>query len=241
VAAVLRHLVEEGRPAPTEAVALVGSWARGDQREHSDVDLIIVGDEQPPLLRWIDGRFVSITYRSADVVRDDFTNPGLAGLAVPAWRDAAILVDPAAVAARLVRDAHDWTWADVGDERCDRWVASRITGYAEEALKVAAALTARRPVLAAVERNVMAIQLAPIVGVHLRLVYQTENDLWDQVAERVGGQWARAQHAALATQGESLTVSAAAALQLYALAVDIVRPVLGEADREVVDAVIAGL
>jgi hypothetical protein len=118
---------------------------------------------------------------------------------------------------------------------CDRWVADEFTGWAEEVHKLAAMLDRNERLGAAVQRSVLAIRLAPIVAVHRRILYGSENRLWDLVAGAMGEPWASTQRAALSLDGESHKVSARAALRLYALAAEEVRALLSYRQRQVVD------
>ena len=84
---------------------------------------------------------------------------------------------------------------------------------------VAALRNDNRP-LAAVQRTLLAVHLAPILAVHRRILYGSENCLWDLVADAVGEGWSRTQSAALGLGGESLERTCEAALWLYGLAAE---------------------
>jgi len=64
-------------------------------------------------------------------------------------------------------------------------------------------------------------------------VYETENRLWHLVAEAMGDEWATAQAAALGLAASD--DAHLAALQLYTLAANEVRPLLTPAQAEVVN------
>ena len=141
---------------------------------------------------------------------------------VPGWREALVIHDPEGKAGPLKR-------------RCDAWVAEEITSLAEEAHKLVAALRAGHRTMAAVQRSVLALHPAQILAVHRRILYGSENRLWDLVAETetMGGEWHVAQSAALGLNEEPLEETCRAALQLYGLAVDNVCQLLGESQRGV--------
>jgi hypothetical protein len=87
----------------------------------------------------------------------------------------------------------------------------------------------------ATQRSLLALQLAGVMAVRRRILFGTENVMWDLVAEALGARWRRAQRAALAMRGESLEVSCRAALRLYALAAEEAWDLLDRRQRQVVD------
>ena len=216
------------------AVTLHGSHARGDAHAHSDIDIVAIGDGPAYELSHRRGHLVSVSWYSRAKITRIFGDPALVGSAIPGWREAVILTDPDGVAASLKRHAERWSWDGMG-AACDRWVADEFTGWAEEVHKLAAMLDRNERLGASVQRSVLAIRLAPIVAVHRRILYGSENRLWDLVAGAMGEPWASTQRAALSLDGESHEDSALAALRLYALAADEVRPLLSHRQRQVVD------
>lgn len=224
------ELTEQG----AQAVILGGSHARGDAHPESDIDLFVVG-RGPSYRLERRGRFlVGVSWSTERQYRQSFRTPALAGGSVPFWRRALILRDPHGVAATLKQEALEWTWDSI-DSRCDSWVAEELTGYAEEVHRLVGRLQLGHRQAAAVQRAVLAIRLAQILAVHDRILYETENVLWDLVAARMGDGWARAQAAALGLADEGFEETCRAALRLYVLAADSVRHLLDERQRPVVD------
>ena len=113
-------------------------------------------------------------------------------------------------------------------------MAEQVTGLAEEVLKIAGALRRRRTLSAAVQRDLLALRLAPVLAVHHRILYGTENVLWDTVGKRMGSDWRDVQAAALGTGGESLETGCAAAVELFRLAANSIWELLDEPQRAVV-------
>jgi hypothetical protein len=123
----------------------------------------------------------------------------------------------------LQQEALEWTWDTIGATEIDRWVAEELTGYAEEVHKLVIALDHHRMLAAAVQRSILALRLGIIMGVHHRLLYESENVLWGLVNQIMGSDWAQAQSAALGLDGESLRTSCLAALDLFVIAAGTVR------------------
>ncbi|HEV2745545.1 MAG TPA: hypothetical protein VGV91_20495 [Rubrobacter sp.] len=65
-------------------------------------------------------------------------------------------------------------------------MAEEITSLAEEVHKLVAALRDGHRTVAAVQRSVLALRPAQVLGVHRRILYGSENRLWDLVADAMG-------------------------------------------------------
>lgn len=232
---VAREAVRDG----ALAVVLTGSHARGDATAHSDIDLIVVLRTAPPEGTWRHpisvrrGHLVSVSWETAASARAALREPKLFTTFVPGWREAIILNDAAGVAGRIQTRARNWTWESVADV-LEAWVAAEIAGYAEEVHKLVGALARRNLRAAAAQRSLLAVHLASIVAVRRRMLFGTDNVLWDRVGEAMGARWRRAQARAFGEGGESLAVSCHAALELYALAAGDTWALLDRRQRAVV-------
>ena len=243
---IARTVAREEMLAGARAVLLTGSFATGTAHERSDIDLIVVYAARP---RGADsswdygltmraGRLVSTNRRTAAACRQRLTDPERAGSHVPGFRDAIILADPDGIGARLQRRALAWRWDEIA-ARADAWVAAELTGFAEEIHKLVAALERGQAYAAAVQRSLIALRMAPVMAVHHRILYGSENVLWDLVAERMVSGWAAAQSAAFGAGGEDIDASSRAALRLYALATTAAAPLFDPRQRGVVAAAVA--
>jgi hypothetical protein len=163
-----------------EAVVLVGSHARGDAGPESDIDVLAVGPRRSSRrLERRGGLLVSMSPRQPDVYRREMADPASVCTAVPGWREAVVLHDPEGKAGA-------WTWYQL-ERRCVGWVAEEITALAEEFHKLVAALRVGHRTAVAVQHSVLALRPAQILAVHRRILYGSENRLWDLVAEAMGG------------------------------------------------------
>ena len=231
---VARRAADELAENGARAVVLVGSHSRGDAGPVSDVDLLATGNESYlPRLERRDGFLISVSMQPHEVHQESFEQPELICTAVPGWRDALILHDPEGLSESLIREAREWSWGPL-ERRCDEWVAEKITGYAEEVFKLVAALGNYCRSTAAVQRSLLAMHLAPVLAVHHRILYGSENRLWDLLSEELGEEWTVSQSAALGLGGESFEESCAAALNLYGLAAAEVAHLMDRRQREVV-------
>jgi hypothetical protein len=213
---------------------LTGSHARGDANSHSDLDLRVVGEGPSKVLKRHDEFLVAISGMTRQDHRKMFDDPSEVGSVVPGWKSAVILHDPDGVAAALQDEAERWTWDRVAD-KADRWVAKEITDYAEEIHTLLGNLEDGRLTAAAAERSQLAMHLAHVLSVRKRIAYESENDLWDLVAEAMNGRYGELQSKALAEDAIDLADSTGAAKQLFAIAAAEVRPLLDEQQRPVVE------
>ena len=231
---VARQTAEELAGEGTEAAVLVGSHARGDAGPESDVDVLAIGPRTFSFrLERRGGLLVSTSSQPFEAYRREMADPGSVCTAVPGWREAVVLHDPEGKAGALIEEARAWTWGPL-ERRCDGWVAEEITALAEEAHKLVAALRTGHRTKAAAQRSVLALRPAQILAVHRRILYGSENRLWDLVPEAMGEEWRVAQSAALGLNGEPFEETCRAALRLYDLAVAEAHALLDERQRGVV-------
>jgi hypothetical protein len=217
------------------AVVLVGSVARGDTHSGSDVDLVAIGDGPEYVLELVDDVLVSISWRTAAVVRERFDEPFAAGGIVPSWRNAVLLHDPNGLAGSLQRAALAWTWDRLGPQ-CDVAVARDLTGWSEEVFRLVGFRAAGDRQTAAVMRAWLAWALPKTMAVHHRLLYDSENSLWSMVASSMGEDWTRDFAIAFGLERGDADLAALAMFRAAAARVD---RLLNPTQRGVVQAAVA--
>jgi predicted nucleotidyltransferase len=217
------------------AVVLAGSWARGEAHRASDIDMWVLGRRAGRSTLERDGFVVHVERTTERLERTRFREPRRVGGSVPGWRDALLVYDPKGVAAKLRAEARRFRWLRIA-ARCDRWVAEEITAYAEEVTKVVRALGNGSLETAAVQRNLLVDRLAVVMAVHRRILWGTENELWERVGRRIGGPWWAAQRKGLGVPRGDVTASCEAALELYRLTSRAVRRTLRPEQARVVAA-----
>jgi hypothetical protein len=227
--ALSRRLAGQG----AEAVVVFGSWVRGDAYRESDVDIHAVGRGPHYTLERYRRFLVSVSWATAGQHRQAFKDTSKVGGIIPAWRNAVVLYDPKGNAKALKQEALRWQW-DLLGKRVDRWVAEQLTGYAEEVHRLIGNLQLQRESAASVQRSLLAIHVAPILAVYHRILYDSENQLWDLVSEKMGVRWAQLQKVALGISGQSFEETCRAALQLFVLAGREVGNLLDKRQYEVV-------
>jgi hypothetical protein len=217
-------------------VWLAGSYARGDHARFSDVDLGVLQEAAgSSRFEAHSGLLVSIVTTTVAATRASFRNPAAVGGAIPGWRTAELLHDPEGIGVALRDEATDWSWDLIAPE-ADLWVADQVTRLADPAMKLLNAIERDDPATAALARSAIASGLSGILAVHLRLLYDSESKLVSEVTERMGHEWRQLHDQALGTlpgrEGSLL-----ASFELWRRTSDLVRPLLSESQREVVDLV----
>ena len=231
---VARGLVRDFSKGGSRAVLLSGSWARHEARRHSDIDLWVLGRAGQPSFSWHEPFLVSISRISPVTERRRFLEPPHTGEILGAWRTARILYDPHGEARRLRDYAEHFRWERVG-RRCDRWVARSVVSWGEGAVKLVSSLARGERDTAAVQRNLLAESLTFVLAVHRRIVWFTDNGLWERLGRTEGAEWWDAQQLALGLRDESLWESSMGALDLYRLTVERVRSVLKDDELTTVE------
>ena len=211
-----------------------GSRVRGDFYEESDIDIHAIGEKSKG--EWLERYrqfLVSVSWMTVEHHRQAFRNPAEVGVIIPAWRNALIIYDPSGVASAIKDDAKSWRWESLSRES-DEWVAEQITSWAEEVHRLVGSLQLGRRSVAAVVRSLLAVKMAPILAVHKRIFYDTENKLWDLVSATMGTKWSEIQSAALVEGGQDFEDACEAALELYAMTAREVRQLLSRKQLQVV-------
>jgi len=219
--------------AGAQAVILTGSHARGDAHAESDLDLRVVGDGPPEALKRHEEFLVSTSWKELGEHREDFEDPAKVGTVVPGWRTCVIMHDPDGIAAKLQGEAEEWTWERIAD-KTGEWIAHEVTDYAEEVHTLIGNLDMDQLSGAAAIRSQLALHLAQVLSVHRRLLYETENELWDRVADEMGSGYAAAQELALGVKEASLKESCDATFELFGIAAADVRDLLSDTQEEIV-------
>lgn len=223
-----RLLIDDG----AEAVVLTGSHARGDAHAESDLDVRGVGEESPKNLKRHEEFLVSTSVMTPDAVEQTFVDPEEIGQFVPGWRDAVILIDPKKLAAGFQARAVAWKWDQL--ESSDSWLADEITSQAEEIHTLIGNIDQGQTTGAAAIRSQLVQGLAKLLSVHRQILYGSENDLWDLVADAMGPRYADLQATALGLRGAALDESSRATFGLFVIAVDELWALLDDRQRGVV-------
>ncbi|HET8567862.1 MAG TPA: nucleotidyltransferase domain-containing protein [Candidatus Limnocylindria bacterium] len=220
------------------AVSVVGSAARGDATEWSDIDLhacVRLSEQKfATRVRYLeDGRLVMVASDTLAEMREELAEPARAVWAVPALRDMRILLDQERSLGALQDEARAFEWsrleARAKESERQRLVASieyvhKIRAAVERADE-SAALHAER---ALVERCTRAVVTA--TGTFIR----TENEYFARAREVAGPQWTELHRLAFGLEGGDAFTRARIACLLFAETARVLDDILDGSSRELI-------
>jgi hypothetical protein len=236
--AFLKRLVTELATTDIVAVALAGSYARGDATHWSDVDIIRYASAMPATseerytLAIRDWRLVSISTTTIAAKAAEMTRPEEAIFVVPGLRQARILHDPSGALAALHQRARDFTWEPLR-AAANIYASEMVMGQAEEAHKLLGALNRRDESAALYAAHGAVAGLTRAVAVGRGVLIESENSYYRQVQEAVGfdSPWTRYHRIAagfVVDASHKLPADAigSAALHLYRETASLLRPLI---------------
>jgi predicted nucleotidyltransferase len=177
-------------------LALAGSYSRGTQDQHSDVDVDIFVESLPDetyTLRILDGKLVSLKYILAADEFDSLTKPDRAIWAVAGLQQMQILLDETGQLAKLKQAALDFNWADLQTAAND-YAVEELMGCSEEAYKIISGLLQENESKVLYAAWGLFKGLANAVAVQRGMIMESENRYFDIIQETIGHThaWTRA-------------------------------------------------
>ena len=224
--------------------ALVGSYARGENQSHSDVDLDIFVEELPPeayTLQFHNGKLISLKYILLRDEYDSLTKPEKAVWAVPGLRQMRILQDETGQIAKLQRTARDFQW-DPLQNVANEYAVGKLMGCAEEAHKIMGGLIQNHESKVLYAAWGMFKELSFAVLVQAGLMIDSENRLFDIIQNYLGHDhaWTRAFRLSFGMDVEGMEMPAfqtrgRAALDLFVQTAFLFKDIIRDAHREVIE------
>jgi hypothetical protein len=224
-------------------VGIVGSYSRGQESKHSDIDFDIfvsklpVSDYDRYTLRYWDGKLVSLKYTLLDDELAALTNPRRAIWAVPGLSGMNIILDKDGSLAELQRMAQKFDWSLL-QPYADEFAAEEIMGCAEEVHKILNGLTRGHESTVLYATWGLVANILEAVAVQRGIMIVSENRYFDLIQESVGRdtKWVSAFRTAWGLDSTSSQYQSrgAAALALYRLTAVMFDGLIPEKHREVV-------
>ena len=225
-------------------VGVVGSYARGQESKHSDVDLDIYISKLPEneyeryTLLYLEEKLVSLKYTLLEEERSALTNPRRAIWAVPGLRGMKILLDKDGSISALQEAAQEFDWSCL---QCaaDEFAAEEIMGCAEEVNKILNGLARGHESTVLYATWGLVKNLLEAVAVQKGLMIISENRYFDLIQDSVGrdSQGTRTFRSAwgLDPNASHYQARGTAALTLYCLTAAMLEDLIPEKHREVVN------
>jgi hypothetical protein len=223
-------------------IALVGSYARGENGLHSDVDLDILVDssvQESYTLQYVEGKLVSLKALALAKEYSSLTKPEKAIWAVPGLSQMQILLDGTGQLAALKRSAEEFQWSPL-QPAADEYAVEELMGCAEEIHKIISGLEQKSEskVLYAVWGLFKGLTNA--VAVQRGLMIPSENRYFDILQDSLGRThaWTKAFRLAMGAEIDGNVIYRSrgnAALELYTQTALLFKDIIGNEHREVIE------
>ena len=242
--AFIQSVLEQLDSPDVIGIGIVGSYARGQESKYSDVDIDIFVTKLPEnefdhyILRYWDGKLISLKHTLLGEERNALTNPRRAIWAVPGLRGMHILLDKDGSLAELCKAAQEFDWSPL-QGAADEFASDALMHCAEEVHKVLNGLAheSESTVLYAVWGLIK--HLPEAVFVQRGLMMTSENRFFDLIQESVGrdSPWTQAFRKGwgLSPDGSHYQDRAAGALALYCITAEMLNELIPAKHRSVVN------
>ncbi len=246
----LDDFLERWRWAAPRAVALLGSYARGDAGPFSDVDLLFLWPVDAPKPErnsfLVDGMLVTVNPTTPTESDEWFTDPAQAVTVIAALRDAVSLHDPDGLFAPMQSRARAFVWSNEMQAKADRYASGQMVGWIEEAHKGLEGLRRNHAGRLLQARFGLSWGLAGLMQVQQAILSNSDNSLPGDVCAALGANsrwsWLAQRAFGLQLPGEnlpSLHEEVRAGLRLYCESARLLAPILQADDRPLVQATVA--
>ena len=240
----IKSVLEEIDSPDVVGVGIVGSYARGQEAKHSDVDFDIFVSKLPEneydrytLSHW-DGKLVSLKYTLLDDEYKALTNPRRAIWAVPGLSGMSIILDKNGSLTELQKMAQKFDWSLL-QTKADEFAAEEVMGNAEEVHKILSGLDRKHESTVLYATWGLVKNMLEAVAVQRGIMIDSENRYFDLIQGSVGmdTKWVSAFRTAWGLNSSSSQYQSrgAAALQLYRLTAAMFDGLIPEKHRDVVN------
>jgi hypothetical protein len=225
------------------ALALLGSYARGDAGPYSDVDLLrlLAADAPEPQddgTHLIGGQLVNVSSAALADTTAWFERPEQAVAQVAGLRRARALLDRGGAFAGLQARARAFVWDAAMQGRADRWASRQLVGWAEEAHKGLEGLRRGDVGRLLNARHGGSWGMSSVMQVQRGVLVSGDNAFYDEVGAAMADQpeWLRLRRVAFGLEDEAgvappIAAQVRAGLRLYRLTAALLDAALHPEDR----------
>ncbi|MBT3342649.1 MAG: nucleotidyltransferase domain-containing protein [Gemmatimonadetes bacterium] len=218
-------LADRFRSPETRATALMGSWARGDADDYSDIDLALFESNQAEncdgQTHVVDGKLVVVSFLSPERIEAIFLAPELASESMRGLQTFRPLWDPEGYLDELQSRARDFVWDTTMQSKADKWASNALVGWAEEAHKGLGGLVSSHTGKLINARHGLSWGLMNVMCIQRGILISSDNSQYRDVVESLGkdSEWARLSEDVFGLTGLDLPSQVRAGLRLYSLTV----------------------
>ena len=233
-----------------QAIALMGSHARGDAGPYSDIDLVrFVADGAGDLAghgsHLIDGRLVVVSNVEPARVERWFSEPDEATKVIAGVRAAHPLLDRTGIFAIIRQRALEFVWTPELQSRADARASAEMVGWIEETHKGLEGLRRHDPGRLLNGLFGLSFGLSFVMQLHLGVLLSGDNDFYAQVGAAVGADslWTQLRAVAFGVaevhgRPPPLRERVVAGLGLYATTAELLGAAILPADRPLIEATV---
>ena len=229
-------LVKQFREPDVQAIALMGSHARGDAGPFSDIDLMrfwSTNDLPETATHLIADHFVVVSNEGSQTAETWFTEPNKVVKSIRSVLDAQPLWDPKGLIATFQQRAASFRWDEQIQQRANEYASAEMVGWIEEAQKSLEGL--RRNDVGRLLNGKYGLSwgLLDVVCVQRGILIGSDNTIYDAVFSAMGhaSQWTQLSRQAFGIDALSLVDEVRAGLKLYVLTAQMLDATFKPQDR----------
>ena len=227
------------------AMALMGSHARGEAQQYSDIDLVCLIDANttpPAETYYIDNQLVVVSYVSLDQTEHWFTEPKQIIEVISNLRQAKILIDEQGLFAALQKRAELFKWTEEHQAKANLYAGNELVGLIEEVHKGLNCLTHYHVGRFINATHGLVWGLTNIMLVFHGVLANGDNGLIDgaQQAAGIDSEWSRLHRLSFGiTPSETLEDRLRASLELYKQTYEMCKDVCNHEQQQLINRAIS--
>jgi predicted nucleotidyltransferase len=166
------------------SVALVGSYARNEENEFSDIDILCLKTrKKEPKIEIIDKKYFVISYLNKKVLEETFTSPIKASKNISGLKTAVILFDPKNYFLKVKKRAENFLWDEALLKKREKYVNEEFLGWMEEINKSLQGLILNDKGKMIMGLHGLTFGMFNIISIYKCLLIKSDNSFFPQVIQ----------------------------------------------------------
>jgi hypothetical protein len=236
----LETIVKRFKTPSVKAIALRGSYAKGNADDYSDIDIVRFTEDAAEVKSdgsyLLGDKLVTLSTALPNEVEKWFTEPGSATRAIASLCQTKTLYDTHSFFADVQARANAFVWTSEMQAKANQEVSKQMVGLVEEVQKGLGGLQNNNVGKLLQARFGLSWQLAGVMEIQRGVLIESDNSVVAQIIEAVGleSAWSYWCKRAFGIEGAGLCEEVTAGLNLYVETYQLVRDVLRSADEPLV-------
>ncbi len=166
------------------SVALVGSYARNEENEFSDIDILCLKTrKKEPKIEIIDKKYFVISYLNKKALEETFTSPIKASKNISGLKTAVILFDPKNYFLKVKKRAENFLWDEALLKKREKYVNEEFLGWMEEINKSLQGLILNDKGKMIMGLHGLTFGMFNIISIYKCLLIKSDNSFFPQVIQ----------------------------------------------------------